>query len=57
MLNDMGVAVYEHTPDAETLLINNNSPTAATEEEAERQGVRVTALMRNWIYEKLKQLV
>jgi hypothetical protein len=23
MLNDMGVAVYEHTPDAETLLLNN----------------------------------
>ena len=37
MLNDMGVAVYEHTPDAETLLINNNSPTAATEEEAEEE--------------------
>ncbi len=35
MLNDMGVAVYEHTPDAETLLLNNNTPTAATEEEAE----------------------
>jgi hypothetical protein len=29
----------------------------ATEEEAERQGIRVTALMRNWIYEKLKQLL
>ena len=36
MLND-GVAVYEHTPDAETLLLNNNGPTAATEEEAEEE--------------------
>jgi len=32
MLNDMGVAVYEQTPDAETLLLNNTGPTAATEE-------------------------
>jgi RNA polymerase primary sigma factor len=30
-LNDMGIAVYEQTPDAETLLINNNVATAATE--------------------------
>ena len=37
MLNDMGVAVYEQTPDAETLLLNNNAPTAATEEEAEEE--------------------
>ena len=37
MLNDMGVAVYEHTPDAETLLLNNTAPTAATEEEAEEE--------------------
>ncbi len=37
MLNDMGVAVYEHTPDAETLLLNNNGPTATTEEEAEEE--------------------
>jgi RNA polymerase primary sigma factor len=35
MLNDMGVAVYEQTPDAETLLLNNNVSTAATVEEAE----------------------
>ena len=35
LLNDMGVAVYEQTPDAETLLLNNTGPTAATEEEAE----------------------
>jgi RNA polymerase primary sigma factor len=26
----MGVAVYEQTPDAETLLLNNTAPTAAT---------------------------
>src|SRR5674476_189390 len=37
MLNDMGVAVYEQTPDAETLLLNNNGPTSATEEEAEEE--------------------
>ncbi len=37
MLNDMGVAVYEQTPDAETLLLNNAGPTAATEEEAEEE--------------------
>ena len=33
----MGVAVYEQTPDAETLLLNNTGPTAATEEEAEEE--------------------
>ncbi|MGH8831819.1 MAG: RNA polymerase sigma factor region1.1 domain-containing protein, partial [Polaromonas sp.] len=27
MLNDMGVAVYEQAPDAETLLLNNTGPT------------------------------
>lgn len=27
------------------------------EDEAERQGVRPTALMRYWIYQKLKQLL
>ena len=37
MLNDMGVAVYEQTPDAETLLLNNNVATAATEAEAEEE--------------------
>jgi len=37
MLNDMGVAVYEQTPDAETLLLNNTGPTAASEEEAEEE--------------------
>eukprot|EP01036_Dinobryon_divergens_P054972 gene54972-73433_t len=31
------VAVYEQTPDAETLLLNNTGPTAATEEEAEEE--------------------
>ena len=35
MLNDMGVAVYEQTPDAETLIITDNAPTGSTEEEAE----------------------
>jgi RNA polymerase primary sigma factor len=37
LLNDMGVAVYEQTPDAETLLLNNNTPSAATVEEAEEE--------------------
>jgi RNA polymerase primary sigma factor len=37
LLNDMGVAVYEQTPDAETLLLNNTAPTAASEEEAEEE--------------------
>jgi RNA polymerase primary sigma factor len=35
MLNDLGVAVYEQTPDAEMLLLNNTTPTSATVEEAE----------------------
>ena len=30
MLNDMGVAVYEQTPDAETLLLNNTGQSATT---------------------------
>ncbi len=37
MLNDMGIAVYEQTPDAETLFQNNVTPTAATVEEAEEE--------------------
>ncbi len=37
LLNDMGVAVYEQTPDAETLFQNNIVPSAATEEEAEEE--------------------
>ena len=36
-LNDLGVAVYEQTPDTETLLLNNNVATAATEAEAEEE--------------------
>ena len=34
-LNDLGVAVYEQTPDAESLLITSNAPAGSTEEEAE----------------------
>jgi RNA polymerase primary sigma factor len=34
-LNDLGVAVYEQTPDAESLILTNSAPTGATEEEAE----------------------
>ena len=37
MLNDLGVAVYEQTPDAEMLLLNNTTPTASTAEEAEEE--------------------
>jgi RNA polymerase primary sigma factor len=37
MLNDLGVAVYEQTPDAETLLITNTGTSTATEEEAEEE--------------------
>ncbi len=37
MLSDMGVSVYEQTPDAETLLLNHTGPTAASEEEAEEE--------------------
>jgi RNA polymerase primary sigma factor len=37
MLGDMGVTVYEQTPDAETLLLSNTGGTAATEEEAEEE--------------------
>ncbi len=35
MLNDLGVAVYEQTPDAEQLLATTTTTTPATEEEAE----------------------
>src|SRR5580765_5662333 len=35
MLNDMGIAVYEQAPDADTLLIAGGGTTTATEEEAE----------------------
>ena len=34
-LNDLGVSVYEQTPDADSLLITNNAPAGSTEEEAE----------------------
>jgi RNA polymerase primary sigma factor len=37
LLNDMGIAVYEQTPDSETLLLNNVTPTAGSEEEAEEE--------------------
>ncbi|MEO1356813.1 MAG: RNA polymerase sigma factor RpoD, partial [Pseudomonadota bacterium] len=36
-LNDIGVAVYEQAPDAETLLLNDNAPSVTTEEEAEEE--------------------
>jgi len=34
-LNDLGVAVYEQTPDAESMILTNNAPAGSTEEEAE----------------------
>ena len=37
MLNDIGVAVYEQTPDAETLLLTNTGQAGSTEEEAEEE--------------------
>jgi len=37
LLNDMGVAVYEHTPDAETLLLSGAPSAVTTEEEAEEE--------------------
>jgi RNA polymerase primary sigma factor len=37
MLADMGISVYEQTPDAETLLLNSNNTGTATEEEAEEE--------------------
>ncbi len=33
--NDMGIAVYEHAPDAETLLLSDNVPNATSDDEAE----------------------
>ncbi|WP_009523696.1 RNA polymerase sigma factor RpoD [Imbroritus primus] len=36
-LNDIGIAVYEQAPDAETLLLNDNAPNVTTEEEAEEE--------------------
>lgn len=37
MLDDIGVSVYEQTPDTDTLLLNQNTASAATEEEAEEE--------------------
>jgi RNA polymerase primary sigma factor len=37
MLSDMGVAVYEQMPDAETLLLTTTGPTSSSEEEAEEE--------------------
>jgi len=39
MLNDVGIAVYETTPDAQTLLLNQHGPTASSEEEAEEEAL------------------
>ena len=35
--NDMGIAVYDHAPDAETLLINDNAPVATSDDDAEEE--------------------
>ncbi|HYF60599.1 MAG TPA: RNA polymerase sigma factor RpoD [Burkholderiaceae bacterium] len=34
---DMGITVYERAPDAETLLINDNTPVVSSEEDAEEE--------------------
>ncbi len=34
---DMGIAVYDKAPDAETLLLNENAPTATTDDDVEEQ--------------------
>src|ERR1700731_247433 len=35
--NDMGVAVYEQAPDAETLLLNDNAPAGSSDDEVEEE--------------------
>jgi RNA polymerase primary sigma factor len=35
--NDMGIAVYDQAPDAETLLMNDNTPVASSDEDAEEE--------------------
>ncbi|WP_424196409.1 RNA polymerase sigma factor RpoD [Ampullimonas aquatilis] len=35
--NDMGIAVYDKAPDAETLLLNDNAPSISSEEDAEEE--------------------
>ncbi|SDV50103.1 RNA polymerase, sigma 70 subunit, RpoD [Chitinasiproducens palmae] len=35
--SDMGVSVYEQAPDAETLLLNDNAPNAASDDEVEEE--------------------
>lgn len=35
--SDMGVAVYEQTPDAETLLLSDNAPTTASDDQADEE--------------------
>jgi RNA polymerase primary sigma factor len=35
--NDMGVAVYEQAPDAETLLLNDNAPSVSSDDEVEEE--------------------
>ncbi|HEU4621958.1 MAG TPA: RNA polymerase sigma factor RpoD [Burkholderiaceae bacterium] len=35
--NDMGIAVYDQAPDAETILLNDNPPPVASDEDAEEE--------------------
>ncbi len=35
--NDMGIAVYDQAPDAETLLMNDSTPVASTDDDAEEE--------------------
>ncbi|MFP3481019.1 RNA polymerase sigma factor region1.1 domain-containing protein, partial [Burkholderia sp. SIMBA_057] len=35
--NDMGVQVYEQAPDAETLLLNSNTPAVVSDDQADEE--------------------
>ena len=45
MLSDMGVQVFEQTPDADTLLLTNQPNATATEEEAEEEAEAAVSTM------------
>ncbi|MBQ5460178.1 MAG: sigma-70 family RNA polymerase sigma factor, partial [Rhodocyclaceae bacterium] len=47
MLSDMGVQVFEQTPDADTLLLNNQPNATATEEEAEEEAEAAVSTMES----------
>ena len=45
LLSDMGVTVYEQTPDAETILLDNTTGSATTEEEADVEAEQILTNM------------